>query len=51
MLKDEMLHLECVNQSQTKLKKNHLLFDDDVLFDDNLHFHSDLLFDDNILRF
>ena len=52
-----MLHLECVSQLQTELKRNHLLFDDNVLFDNNVFFdddflfHSDLFFDDDILRF
>ena len=63
MSKDEVLHLECVSQSQTELERNHLLFDSDVVFDDDVVFDSDvlfdsdflfcddLLFDDDILRF
>ena len=51
MSKNEMLHLKCVSQLQTKLKKNHLLFDDDVFFDDDFLFHNDLFFDNDILRF
>ena len=57
MSKDGVLHLECVSQSQTELKRNHLLFDSDVVFDsdvlfgDGFLFCGDLLFDNDILRF
>ena len=63
MSKDEVLHLECVSQLQTELERNHLLFDDDVVFgsgvvfddgvffDSDFLFHDDLLFDNDILRF
>ena len=57
MSKDKMLYLECVSQSQTELKRNHLFFDNniffdnDILFDDDFLFYDDLLFDNDILRF
>ncbi len=57
MLKDEILYLEYISQLQIELKRNYLLFDNNILFNNNIFFDNDFLFydnlffDDDILRF